>query len=73
MSPEKRKLVAQEGPSELLPEEQPKEKPHTLEEFSYKFFRYLSTPECCKEAIGLVWACHTPQAEAEPAGAHGRV
>ncbi|XP_063114886.1 unconventional myosin-VIIb isoform X2 [Cavia porcellus] len=39
MSPEKRKLVAQEGPSELLPEEQPKEKPHTLEEFSYKFFR----------------------------------
>ncbi|XP_012931915.1 unconventional myosin-VIIb isoform X2 [Heterocephalus glaber] len=40
MSPERRKLAAQEGlPSDLLPEEQPREKPHTLEEFSYKFFR----------------------------------
>ncbi|XP_008576577.1 PREDICTED: unconventional myosin-VIIb, partial [Galeopterus variegatus] len=40
MSPEKRKLAAQEGrPAEPLPEEQPKEKLHTLEEFSYKFFR----------------------------------
>uniref|UniRef100_A0A8C2VAX4 Unconventional myosin-VIIb n=1 Tax=Chinchilla lanigera TaxID=34839 RepID=A0A8C2VAX4_CHILA len=46
MSPEKRKLAAQEGPSEPLPEEQPKEKPHTLEEFSYEFFR---TPE--KETV----------------------
>ncbi|KAF0879428.1 MYO7B protein, partial [Crocuta crocuta] len=40
MSPEKRKLAAQEGrPPEPPPEEQPKEKPHTLEEFSYEFFR----------------------------------
>ncbi|XP_077717373.1 unconventional myosin-VIIb isoform X4 [Canis aureus] len=40
MSPEKRKLAAQEvQPTEPLPEEQPKEKPHTLEEFSYEFFR----------------------------------
>ncbi|XP_023565487.1 unconventional myosin-VIIb [Octodon degus] len=39
MSPEKRKLAAQEGPEEPLPEELPKEKPHTLEEFSYEFFR----------------------------------
>lgn len=39
MSPEKRKLAAQEGqPPELSPDEQPKE-PHTLEEFSYEFFR----------------------------------
>uniref|UniRef100_A0A8C9Q4L1 Myosin VIIB n=1 Tax=Spermophilus dauricus TaxID=99837 RepID=A0A8C9Q4L1_SPEDA len=47
MSPEKRKLAAQEKqPSEPLPEEQPKEKLHTLEEFSYEFFR---TPE--KETV----------------------
>lgn len=40
MSPEKRKLAAQEGrPTEPLPGEQPKDKPHTLEEFSYEFFR----------------------------------
>ncbi|XP_010635965.1 unconventional myosin-VIIb isoform X1 [Fukomys damarensis] len=40
MSPEKRKLAAHEGqPSEPLPEEQPREEPHTLEEFSYEFFR----------------------------------
>ncbi|XP_032209871.1 unconventional myosin-VIIb isoform X2 [Mustela erminea] len=40
MSPEKRKLAAQEGrPTEPLPEEQPKDKLHTLEEFSYEFFR----------------------------------
>ncbi|XP_049743897.1 unconventional myosin-VIIb [Elephas maximus indicus] len=40
MSPEKRKLVAQERrPAEPSPEEQPKEKVHTLEEFSYEFFR----------------------------------
>ncbi|XP_042850117.1 unconventional myosin-VIIb isoform X3 [Panthera tigris] len=40
MSPEKRKVAAQEGrPPEPLPEEQSKEKPHTLEEFSYEFFR----------------------------------
>ncbi|KAM4859026.1 unconventional myosin-VIIb isoform 2-T2 [Thomomys bottae] len=40
MSPEKRKLVAQDiQHSELLPEEQPKEAPYTLEEFSLQFFR----------------------------------
>lgn len=40
MSPEKRKLAAQEKqPSGPLPEEQPREKLHTLEEFSYEFFR----------------------------------
>ncbi|XP_031507017.1 unconventional myosin-VIIb isoform X1 [Papio anubis] len=40
MSPEKRKLAAQEGQlAEPRPEEPPKEKPHTLEEFSYEFFR----------------------------------
>ncbi|XP_017403914.1 unconventional myosin-VIIb isoform X2 [Cebus imitator] len=40
MSPEKRKLAAQEGqPEELQTKEPPKEKPHTLEEFSYEFFR----------------------------------
>ncbi|XP_072818164.1 unconventional myosin-VIIb [Vicugna pacos] len=47
MSPEKRKLAAQEGrPAELSPEEQPEEKLHTLEEFSYEYFR---APE--KEAV----------------------
>lgn len=41
MSPEKRKLAAQEGrPRELPSEEQLKEKPYTLEEFSYEYFRY---------------------------------
>lgn len=45
MSPEKRKLAAQEGrPTEPLPEEQPKDKPHTLEEFSYEFFRCRLRP-----------------------------
>ena len=40
MSPEKRKLAAQEGrPTEAPPEEQPEENLHTLEEFSYEFFR----------------------------------
>ncbi|KAL4840812.1 hypothetical protein H8958_010653 [Nasalis larvatus] len=40
MSPEKRKLAAQEGQlAEPRPEESPKEKPHTLEEFSFEFFR----------------------------------
>ncbi|EPY75937.1 myosin-VIIb [Camelus ferus] len=47
MSPEKRKLAAQEGrPAELPLEEQPEEKLHTLEEFSYEYFR---APE--KEAV----------------------
>lgn len=45
MSPEKRKLAAQEGqPTEPLPEEQAKEKLHTLETFSYKFFRCPPSP-----------------------------
>ncbi|XP_029790630.1 unconventional myosin-VIIb [Suricata suricatta] len=40
MSPEKRRLAAQEArPPEPPPEEQPKDKPHTLEEFSYEYFR----------------------------------
>ena len=40
MPPEKRKLAAQEGrPAAPAPEEQPEEKLHTLEEFSYEFFR----------------------------------
>ncbi|KAL4688339.1 hypothetical protein H8959_004591 [Pygathrix nigripes] len=40
MSPEKRKLAAQEGQlAEPRPEESPKEKLHTLEEFSFEFFR----------------------------------
>lgn len=40
MSPEKRKLATQKGqPTEPLPEEQAKEKLHTLETFSYEFFR----------------------------------
>ncbi|XP_054555587.1 unconventional myosin-VIIb isoform X2 [Talpa occidentalis] len=67
MSPEKRKLAAQEvRPAEPVPEEEPKEAPHTLEEFSYEHFR---TPE--KETIsramplartrGHLWAhCSEP-------------
>lgn len=40
MSPEKRKLAAQARlPAEALPEEQAPKKLHTLEEFSYSFFR----------------------------------
>lgn len=40
MSPEKRKLAAQEGrPTEAPLEEHPEETLHTLEEFSYEFFR----------------------------------
>ncbi|XP_057601473.1 unconventional myosin-VIIb isoform X2 [Hippopotamus amphibius kiboko] len=40
MSPEKRKLAAQEGRHAEPPrEEPPEEKLHTLEEFSYEFFR----------------------------------
>ncbi|XP_045633678.1 unconventional myosin-VIIb isoform X3 [Ursus americanus] len=72
MSPEKRKLAAQEGrPAEPLPEEQPKDKPHTLEEFSYEFFR---APE--KETVsramfplartrGHLWA-HSPEPLRQP-------
>uniref|UniRef100_A0A8C6WAU8 Unconventional myosin-VIIb n=1 Tax=Nannospalax galili TaxID=1026970 RepID=A0A8C6WAU8_NANGA len=40
MSPEKRKVAAQEGQASEPPsEEQPTETPYTLEEFSYQFFR----------------------------------
>ncbi|XP_019480078.1 PREDICTED: unconventional myosin-VIIb isoform X1 [Hipposideros armiger] len=72
MSPEKRKLAAQEGrPAEPPPEEQAKEKPHTLEEFSYEFFR---APE--KETVsramfplarsrGHLWA-HSPEPLRQP-------
>uniref|UniRef100_G1LZM8 Myosin VIIB n=1 Tax=Ailuropoda melanoleuca TaxID=9646 RepID=G1LZM8_AILME len=72
MSPEKRKLAAQEGrPTEPLPGEQPKDKPHTLEEFSYEFFR---APE--KETVsramfplartrGHLWA-HSPEPLRQP-------
>ncbi|KAM9249280.1 unconventional myosin-VIIb [Dugong dugon] len=61
MSPEKRKLVAQEERStEPLPEEQPKEKPHTLEEFSYEFFRAPEKETVSKavfaRARGHLWA-----------------
>lgn len=63
MSPEKRKLAAQEGrPAEPLPEEQPKDKPHTLEEFSYEFFRChsgphqaLPAPLCSLRVTGRPW------------------
>ncbi|XP_045154259.1 unconventional myosin-VIIb [Echinops telfairi] len=55
MSPEKRKLAGRQGrPADVLPEEQPQEKPHTLEEFSQQFFR---APE--KETISkatMSWA-----------------
>lgn len=45
MSPEKRKLAAQEGRlAEPLPEEQAKDKPHTLEEFACEFFRCPGPP-----------------------------
>ncbi|ELW62208.1 Myosin-VIIb [Tupaia chinensis] len=39
MSPEKRKLAAQEGQPAEPPEKPSKEEPYTLEEFSYEFFR----------------------------------
>ncbi|XP_036740230.2 unconventional myosin-VIIb isoform X1 [Manis pentadactyla] len=56
MSPEKRKLAAQEGRStQSLPDEQPKEKPHTLEEFSYEFFR-APEKETASRAFPLVRA-----------------
>lgn len=45
MSPEKRKLAAEEGRlAEPLPEEQAKDKPYTLEEFACEFFRCPGPP-----------------------------
>ncbi|KAI4543990.1 hypothetical protein MG293_004256 [Ovis ammon polii] len=63
MSPEKRKLAAQEGrPTEAPPEEQPEENLHTLEEFSYEFFR-IPEKETVSRAVlplartrGQLWA-----------------
>ncbi|XP_054579020.1 unconventional myosin-VIIb isoform X2 [Eptesicus fuscus] len=72
MSPERRKLAAQaRPPAEALPEEQAPEKLHTLEEFSYSFFR---APE--KEPVGRavahlararghLWA-HSPEPLRQP-------
>ncbi|XP_036093884.1 unconventional myosin-VIIb isoform X3 [Rousettus aegyptiacus] len=72
MSPEKRKLAAQEGRSAESPlEDQAIEKLHTLEEFSYDFFR---APE--KETVnramfplarsrGHLWA-HSPEPLRQP-------
>lgn len=51
MSPEKRKLAAQEvQASEPLLEEQLTESPYTLEEFSYQFFRCSPHPKGCQKA-----------------------
>uniref|UniRef100_A0A8C2S314 Myosin VIIB n=1 Tax=Capra hircus TaxID=9925 RepID=A0A8C2S314_CAPHI len=63
MSPEKRKLAAQEGrPTEAPLEEQPEENLHTLEEFSYEFFR-IPEKETVSRAVlplartrGQLWA-----------------
>ncbi|XP_037704774.1 unconventional myosin-VIIb [Choloepus didactylus] len=72
MSPEKRKLVAQEGqPTELPPAEQPKEKPHTLEEFSYEFFRAPEKETVSRAVLSLarprghLWA-HSPEPLRQP-------
>ncbi|XP_048201605.1 unconventional myosin-VIIb [Perognathus longimembris pacificus] len=63
MSPEKRRVAAQEiQHSELLPEDQPKEAPHTLEEFSLQFFRALEKETISKAVLpstrsrGHLWA-----------------
>lgn len=65
MSPEKRKLAAQEGrPPEPPPEEQPKEKPHTLEEFSYEFFRCLSAPLQAPQPLWAPWGLQGGQCPA---------
>ncbi|XP_054934667.1 unconventional myosin-VIIb isoform X1 [Physeter macrocephalus] len=63
MPPEKRKLAAQEGrPAEPAPEEQPEEKLHTLEEFSYEFFRVPEKETVSRAALplarprGRLWA-----------------
>lgn len=51
MSPEKRKVAAQEVRASEPPlEEQLTESPYTLEEFSYQFFRCSPHPEGCQKA-----------------------
>jgi hypothetical protein len=70
MSPEKRKLEGQ--PSESLPEEQSMEAPHTLEEFSYLFFRCHPTRGFCREAWWQVQELLGFQGKGEPGGTHGR-
>lgn len=51
MSPEKRKLAAQEVLALEPPlEDQLTESPYTLEEFSYQFFRCGPYSEGCREA-----------------------
>ncbi|XP_053452789.1 unconventional myosin-VIIb isoform X2 [Nycticebus coucang] len=55
MSPEKRKLAAQEGQlAETPPEEQPRKKLHTLEEFSYEFFRAPEKGTASRAVLPLV-------------------
>uniref|UniRef100_A0A8D2DM55 Unconventional myosin-VIIb n=1 Tax=Sciurus vulgaris TaxID=55149 RepID=A0A8D2DM55_SCIVU len=72
MSPEKRKLAAQEKLlSEPLPEEQPKEKLHTLEGFSYEFFRSPEKETVSKAVLsptrtrGHLWA-YSPEPLRQP-------
>ncbi|MBZ3889845.1 Unconventional myosin-VIIb, partial [Sciurus carolinensis] len=72
MSPEKRKLAAQEKLlSEPLPEEQPKEKLHTLEGFSYEFFRAPEKETVSKAVLsptrtrGHLWA-YSPEPLRQP-------
>lgn len=72
MSPEKRKLAAQEGqPAEPLPEEQAKEKLHTLETFSYEYFRALEKETVSRamypltRSRGHLWA-HSPEPLRQP-------
>ncbi|KAM8787797.1 unconventional myosin-VIIb [Rhynchonycteris naso] len=57
MTPEKRKLAAQEGqPVEPPPEEQAQEKLHTLEEFSYEFFRVPEKETVSRAMFPLTWS-----------------
>uniref|UniRef100_A0A8C3X1R9 Unconventional myosin-VIIb n=1 Tax=Catagonus wagneri TaxID=51154 RepID=A0A8C3X1R9_9CETA len=72
MSPEKRKVAAQEGrPAEPPPEEQPEEKLHTLEEFSYEFFRAPEKETLSRAMLpvartrGHLWA-HSPEPLRQP-------
>ncbi|XP_077009590.1 unconventional myosin-VIIb [Tamandua tetradactyla] len=72
MSPEKRKLAAQEGrPTQPPPAEQPKEKPHTLEEFSYQFFSAPEKETISRAVLSLtrarsrLWA-HSPEPLRQP-------
>ncbi|XP_047628577.1 unconventional myosin-VIIb [Phacochoerus africanus] len=72
MSPEKRKVAAQEGRlAEPPPEEQPEEKLHTLEEFSYEFFRAPEKETLSRAMLpmartrGHLWA-HSPEPLRQP-------